>query len=227
MGRQDEYRRSAALRSGSPGGGDGWQRAGRGLDGESGGRNCRLTKSHCRAMRDSNTARLATAAWAPTLSNGVVVSCGVAIVWADIDCRIPPPKRPLASFEYSTPPTPSERELQHGFGPAGCAVLLEARFDRRLDCLNCCDLGGEEGCAADRVWPPPGRARGAVRCGAVRSKNARGSSKGSSDFRGSDRVGTCLSRQGDRASAPGHKTHAAAGAGRRAVAGGVGGRRRL
>ena len=31
---------------------------------------------------------------------------------------------------------------RHGFGPAGCAVLLKARFDRRLDCCPSGDLGG-------------------------------------------------------------------------------------
>ena len=45
----------------------------------------------------------------------------------------------------------SKRELQHGFGPAGCAVLLQARFDERLDCPQVAGLGGEEGGEADRA----------------------------------------------------------------------------
>ena len=49
------------------------------------------------------------------------------------------------------PRAPSERELQHGFGPAGCAVLLQTRFDRRLDCCPSGDFGGEEGGEADRA----------------------------------------------------------------------------
>ena len=49
------------------------------------------------------------------------------------------------------PRAPSKRELQHGFGPAGCAVLLQARFDRRFDFCPSGDLGGEEGCAAARA----------------------------------------------------------------------------
>ena len=109
---------------------------------------------------------------------GTCFSCGVAIVWPVLECPIPPSKRPLASFECFAPPRPcraaasqssarssrpncrwavwSRRTrpppsggLQHG--PAGCAVLLKARFDSRLDCCPSGDLGGEEGCAADRA----------------------------------------------------------------------------
>ena len=60
-----------------------------------------------------------------------------------------PSKLPQGSLEprHSAP----KRELQQGFGPAGCAVLLQARFDRHLDCCPSGDLGGEEGCAADRA----------------------------------------------------------------------------
>ena len=63
---------------------------------------------------------------------------------------------------------PSKRELQHGFGPAGCAVLLQTRFDKRCDCCPSGDLGGEE-CLAELG-------------GAARSNNARVWSEGSPDF---------------------------------------------
>ena len=95
---------------------------------------------------------------------GICFACGVAFVGAVLECRIPPSKRPLASFEYSAPPSPAGpqprrprllRPVQAGaparIGPAGCAVLLQTRFDRRLDCCPSGDLGGEEGCAADRA----------------------------------------------------------------------------
>ena len=36
--------------------------------------------------------------------------------------------------------------------PAGCAVLLQARFDERLDCPQVASLGGEEGGEANRAW---------------------------------------------------------------------------
>ena len=66
-------------------------------------------------------------------------------------------KYPLRSglwhpLNVSLPPRPPPSGgLQHGDGPAGCAVLLKARFDRRLDCCTSGGLGGEEGCAADRA----------------------------------------------------------------------------
>ena len=68
-----------------------------------------------------------------------------------------PSELPQGSSELRDSP-PSERELQHGVGPAGCAVLLKARFDERLDCCLSGDLGGEEGRAADRaksILEPP------------------------------------------------------------------------
>ena len=69
------------------------------------------------------------------------------------------------------PRAPSERELQHGVGPAGCAVLLKARFDECLDCCPSGDFGGEEGCAADRasamLEPPLGRDEEAELCEAA------------------------------------------------------------
>ena len=49
------------------------------------------------------------------------------------------------------PRAPSKRELQQGCGPAGCAVLLKARFDRRFYLCQGSDLGGEEGREADRA----------------------------------------------------------------------------
>ena len=62
------------------------------------------------------------------------------------------------------PRAPSERELQHGLGPAGCAVLLKAHFDKRFNCGPSGDLGGEEDCAADRasamLEPPLGGGSG-------------------------------------------------------------------
>ena len=68
----------------------------------------------------------------------------------------PVPNTPLRNglwhpLNIPLPRAPSERELQHGYGPAGCAVLLKARFDRRLDYRPGGGLGGEEGCAADRA----------------------------------------------------------------------------
>ena len=83
---------------------------------------------------------------------GTCFPCGVSIVWPVLKCPIPPSKRPLASFECFAPPRPPPSGgLRHGLGPAGCAVLLKARFDRRLDCCPTGDLGGEEGCAAVRA----------------------------------------------------------------------------
>ena len=74
-----------------------------------------------------------------------------------------PSKLPQGSLEPRHS-APSKRELQHGFGPAGCAVLLQARFDECLDCCPSGDLGGEEGCAADRAFamlePPLGGGSG-------------------------------------------------------------------
>ena len=63
-----------------------------------------------------------------------------------------PSKLPQGSLEPRHS-APSERELQHGGGPAGCAALLKARFDRRRNCCPRGDLGGEEGRAADRARP--------------------------------------------------------------------------
>ena len=37
---------------------------------------------------------------------GSCFACGVAIVWPVLECRIHPPKRPLASFDRATPPEP-------------------------------------------------------------------------------------------------------------------------
>ena len=67
-------------------------------------------------------------------------------------------------LNVSLPPRPPPSGgLQHGVGPAGCAVLLKARFDRRLDCCPSGDVGGEEGCVADRasamLEPPLGGGR--------------------------------------------------------------------
>ena len=67
-------------------------------------------------------------------------------------------------LKVSLPPRPPPSGgLQHGLGPAGCAVLLKARFDRRLDCFLSGDVGGAEGCAADRasamLEPPLGGGR--------------------------------------------------------------------
>ena len=90
---------------------------------------------------------------------------GAAIVWPVLECPIPPSKRPLASFECFAPPkAPSERGPPAWTGPAGCAVLLQAPFDECLDCCPGGDLGGEEGCAADRasamLEPPLGGGSG-------------------------------------------------------------------
>ena len=72
------------------------------------------------------------------------------------------PKTPFDSslwhpLNIPLPRAPSERELQHGFGPAGCAVLIQAHFDRRFDRCPSGDLGFEEGCAADlaSLMPEP------------------------------------------------------------------------
>ena len=52
-----------------------------------------------------------------------------------------PSKLPQGSLEPRDSPPPSGG-LQHGLGPAGCAVLLKARFDECLDCWPVSGLGG-------------------------------------------------------------------------------------
>ena len=82
-----------------------------------------------------------------------------------------PPKRHWQPLNIPLPRATSERELQHGVGPAGYAVLLQTRFDRRLNGYPSGDLGGEEGCAADRaspvLEPPLGRDEEAELCEAA------------------------------------------------------------
>ena len=88
-----------------------------------------------------------------------------------------PSDQTMALSERAAPPSPAGpqprrarllRPVQAGaparIGPAGCAVLLQTRFDRRLDCCPSGDFGGEEGCAADRasvmLEPPLGGGSG-------------------------------------------------------------------
>ena len=52
---------------------------------------------------------------------------------------------------FRSPQPPPSGGLQHGLGPAGCAVLLKTRFDTRFNCCPIGDLSGEEGRAADRA----------------------------------------------------------------------------
>ena len=67
-----------------------------------------------------------------------------------------------AVWSRGTRPPPSGG-LQHGLGPAGCAALLKARFDRRLNWCPSGDLGGQEGRVADRAFTmlEPAARRGA------------------------------------------------------------------
>ena len=84
---------------------------------------------------------------------GICCSWGVAVSFG----RFSNAEYPLRSglwhpLNVSLPPRPPPSGgLQHGRRPAGCAVLLQTRFDRRLDCSPTGDLGGEEGRAADRA----------------------------------------------------------------------------
>ena len=119
-------------------------------------------------------------------------------------------QQPLASFEYSTPPSPLRAGAPAWRCPGRLRRPLKARFDRRFYPCPSGDLDGDDGCVADRasaVLEPPARRgqspaapicpaadwtvqgsralRGcgpARRGGAARSKNASASSKGSSDF---------------------------------------------
>ena len=82
-----------------------------------------------------------------------------------------PSTRLWHSLNVPLPPRPPPSGgLQHGGGPAGCAVLLKARFDERLDCCPSGDLGGKEGCAADRASAmlEPAARRGAGGSGTFR-----------------------------------------------------------
>ena len=49
---------------------------------------------------------------------GTCFSCGVAIVWAVLERRIPPPKRPLASFECFAPPRPCRAAASQSSAPS-------------------------------------------------------------------------------------------------------------
>ena len=111
------------------------------------------------------------AAFAKKRPAASISACGgsVSLVASLMSGRFSNAEYPLRNglwhpLNVSLPPRPPPSGgLQHGFGPAGYAVLLQARFDEGLDCCPSGDLGGEEGRAADRastmLEPPLGGGR--------------------------------------------------------------------